>query len=69
MNYNESLSKGKAHTYSSGIEPDTVDIYMEKPKTNKAINADASIFNSKMQKGINTYDNVFDRVAVFKHDK
>ncbi|MBQ3546017.1 MAG: hypothetical protein IJA34_13710 [Lachnospiraceae bacterium] len=48
------------------LEPETVEMYMEREKNKEPINKRQSVFQSKFEKGINSNKSVFDRQAIFR---
>lgn len=48
------------------VEPETVEMYMERAKNKGPINKKQSVFESKFDKGINSEQSVFDGQAIFR---
>lgn len=60
------INDNKKKNSNQEKEPEIVEMYMERKKTNEFLNRRGSVFESKYSEGINTNKSVFDRKATFK---
>lgn len=60
------INDNKKKKLNQEKEPEIVEMYMERKKTNESLNRRGSVFESKYSDGINTNKSVFDLKATFK---
>lgn len=67
MRVTEALAKDNTRKANAALkEPETVEMYMERVRTNEPINTAATVFESELHRGINSDLSVFDRKAQFR---